>query len=170
MEGKFEIYQSGNSFFSNKKEAIELASKSQLGEFKEGKVTYSIYEAMYLLEKNKVKIIDNKNKSMSVKTLGKKLGKNKKSYLVFKDLRDKGHIVKEGLKFGSDFRVYEKGDRPGKSHAKYLLYAVEGREKLNLRDFCAKARVAHTTNKILLLAVIDSEGDISYYNINWKNN
>ena len=103
---------------------------------------------------------------MNFSDILKKADKN--TYLVFKDLRNKGNILKTGLKFGADFRVYSKGTKPGKSHAKYLLHVIEGKNRLDLKDFCAKARVAHSTNKILLLALVDSEQDISYYEVNWK--
>jgi len=38
---------------------------------------------------------------------------------VYKDLRDKGFIIKPGLKYGADFSVYEKGSRPGDEHSKW---------------------------------------------------
>ncbi len=165
---KFEIYQTGNSFHSNKREAIDLASLSYIGEIKSGKVVYAICEVLYLLEKGKAKLMKN-NKEVSFHELLKKHKSLSTIYEVFRDLRDKGNILKEGLKFGADFRVYSKGDKPGKAHAKYLLYVVSGSKKLSLKDFCAKARIAHSTNKILLMAVVDSENDISYYNISWKS-
>jgi tRNA-intron endonuclease len=166
MSSKFEIYQIGNSFFSNRKEAQDLASKSSFGEIKAGKVLYSIYEALYLLENNKAELLKGKKK-VSLAELLKKASDI--AYSAFKDLRNKGYVVKEGLKFGADFRVYKPGEKPGKAHAKYLLYAVDSKQKLNLADFCAKARIAHSTNKALLLAVIDSEGDVSYYEVSWKS-
>ncbi len=166
MASKFEIYQSGeNNFFSNKKEAIDLASKSSIGELKSGKATYSIYEVLYLLEKKQAELIKG-SKGIKFEQLLSKADNN--IYLVFKDLRDKGYILKEGLKFGADFRVYNKGDKPGKAHAKYLLHVVSAK-KIDTRAFAAKARIAHSTNKILLMAIVDSEEDVSYYEINWKS-
>ena len=162
------IYKSGNSLYSNSSEAISLTSKSSLGEIKQGKVIYSIYEALYLLEIKKAELLDSKLKKISFHELLKKA--NHTLYIVFRNLRNKGNIVKEGLKFGADFRVYKSGEKPGQAHAKYLLYATNSNEKLNLKDFCAKARIAHSTKKILLLAVVDSEEDTSYYEINWKAN
>jgi len=162
---KFTIYQTGNSYFSNQNDAIALASKSFFGEVKEGKVIYSIFEVVYLIEKNKA------NLEAKSKNENKKLNKvkNSKEYLVFKDLRDKGHIVKEGLKFGTNFRVYKQGEVPGKNHARYLLHITESSKSLNLKDFCAKARVSHSTAKTLLLAIIDSQNDVNYYEVSWKN-
>jgi tRNA-intron endonuclease len=170
MPNKFQIYQTGNSFFSNKEEAISLSSESFFGELKAGKIIYSIYEVIYLLEKGKAELIKGKNnKKESVNKLLSKLGKKHIYYIVFKDLRDKGMIVKEGLKFGTDFRVYIRGQKPGKSHAKYLLHISDNKTKINLNDFAAKSRIAHTTNKSLLLAIVDSQEDVNYYEVQWKN-
>ena len=170
MSEKITIYNLGNSFFSNKEEALALASKSFIGEVKDGKVYYSIYETLFLLEKSKALLLDSKEKQISFHSLLKKHSKNHLSYIVFKDLTEKGMIVKEGLKFGTDFRVYNKGEKPGKAHAKYLLHIVDSRDKnINLHNFSAKARIANTTKKILLLAILDSEKDINYYEVNWNS-
>jgi tRNA-intron endonuclease len=159
----FEVYKTGNSFFSNKKEAVALFEQRKLGELKNGKVMYSLFEVLYLLDEKKIEIIECK-KRLSFEGLIKK--DIKKKYVVFKDLRDKGYVLKEGLKFGVDFRVYEKNAyREG--HATYLLYIVE-KSSLDLRDFSAKSRVSHSTNKKLLLAVVDSEEDITYFEVDWK--
>lgn len=161
----FQIYQTGNSFYSNASNAMALASSSSFGEIKEGKVVYSIYEVLYLLEDKKAELIKGKNKIKFSNLLKKS---SPSIYAIFRDLRNKGNILKEGLKFGADFRVYLPGEKPGKNHAKYLLYVVKG-EKINLQDFAAKARIAHSTKKILLLAIVDSEEDTSYYEVNWKS-
>ena len=160
----FPIYQTGSSFHSNSSEAIALASKSSLGEIKSGKVVYSIYEVLYLLEGKKAELL----KGAKIVKFSELLRKASESvYNVFKDLRDKGNVLKEGLKFGADFRVYEKGQSPGKAHSKYLLYVINSK-KIDVLNFAAKARIAHSTNKILLLAIVDGEGDVSYYEVKWK--
>ena len=76
-------------------------------------------------------------------------------YSVFKDLRKRGYIVKTALKFGADFRVYERGVKPGEDHAKWVVYPISEGETLTWYDFAAKNRVAHSTRKKLLLAVVD---------------
>ena len=37
-------------------------------------------------------------------------------FIVYKDLREKGYHIKSGLKYGVEFRVYEKGVRREKGH------------------------------------------------------
>ena len=88
-------------------------------------------------------------------------------YAVFKDLREKGYIVKTALKFGADFRVYPKGVKPGKKHAKWIVFVEHETGKLTWHEFAAKNRVAHSTRKNLLLAIVDEEGDITYYEVRW---
>ncbi len=170
MEEKIKIYEMNNSFYSNSSLAIALNQKSGFGELSNGKVVYSLYEVLYLIETKKAEVISNISKSTVQDLIRKYLKKHKnlmKKYLVFRDLREKGYILKEGLKFGADFRCYEKGQKPGKEHAKYLIL-IPTQDKMNTKEFCSSARVANSTNKILLIALIDSEEDITYFEINWK--
>ena len=93
--------------------------------------------------------------------------KFKTKYIVFKDLRGKGYIVKTALKFGAEFRVYEKGKAVGKEHAKWILFPVSENSQMTWHDFSSKNRVAHSVKKNLLIAIVDEEGDVSYYEVKW---
>jgi tRNA-intron endonuclease len=75
--------------------------------------------------------------------------------------------VKTALKFGADFRVYERGIKPGQDHAKWILYPVNEGGTLTWHDFSAKNRVAHSTRKKLLIGAVDTEGDVTYWQVNW---
>jgi tRNA splicing endonuclease len=44
---------------------------------------------------------------------------------------------------------------------------VNESDKMSWYDFCAKNRVAHSTKKKLLVAVVDGEADVSYFEIGW---
>ena len=44
------------------------------------------------------------------------------SYMVYRDLRSRGYVVREGFGGGIDFRVYERGAY-GKDTAPYLVLA-----------------------------------------------
>ncbi|MBT3691055.1 tRNA-intron lyase, partial [Candidatus Woesearchaeota archaeon] len=39
--------------------------------------------------------------------------------------------------------------------------------KLTWHEFTAKNRVAHSTKKKLLIAIVDHEGKVSYYEVDW---
>jgi tRNA-intron endonuclease len=157
--------------FSNSKEAFDLFEKQRLGEKHGEKILYMLSEALFLVGKKKMEIIE-KRKILPEKKLFRKFQKLDKKfktkYFAFKDLREKGYIVKTALKFGAEFRVYEKGSKIGKHHAKWILYPVSEHEQLTWHDFSAKNRVAHSTKKNLLIAVVDDEGDVSYYEVAWR--
>jgi tRNA-intron endonuclease len=163
-------YLTGESVSSNEQEAFNLHEKSILGEKSGEKIQYSLSEALYLVEKKKMEVFS-KNKKLEFQQLQEKFQKTDKNiqvkYPVFKDLRDKGYIVKTALKFGADFRVYDKGIKPGQDHAKWILYPVKESQKLTWHDFAAKNRIAHSTKKNLLIAIVDEENDVTYYEISW---
>ncbi len=161
----------GESVISTSKEAKDLYSRNRMGEIIRGKVSYSIVEALYLLEKKKI-MISNKKKKLTFNALMKESCEKTKNffsrYSVYSDLRDRGYIVKTALKFGADFRVYEKGVKPGENHALWIVYPVYETDTLTWHEFSAKNRVAHSTHKKLLIGIVDEEGDVTYYEIEWK--
>lgn len=167
---KIKAYIVGEFISSADSEAFSLYEKSRFGEISDDKVQYSTAEAIYLVEKGKIEIFSNKKK-LSKKELIEKFRRIDKriqvKYPVFKDLRDKGYTVKTALKFGADFRVYDKGAKIGEEHAKWIVFADHESQKLTWHEFSAKNRVAHSTKKNLLLAIVDEEGDVSYYEVRW---
>ncbi|MGM5483668.1 MAG: tRNA-intron lyase [Nanobdellota archaeon] len=151
--------------------AKEIYDKSKYGVLLDnGQLQLSFYEGIYLHEKKKITISDRKG-SLELDKLLKKAKRFEKlfltKYMVYKDLRSKGYIVKTALKFGADFRVYDKGIKPGEDHAKWIVYAVPENKVFSWHDFSAKNRVAHSTKKRLLMAVADSENSVTYYEVRW---
>lgn len=167
---KIRAHLIGNKVSSNSEEAFYLNEKSSFGESVGEKIIYSFPESLYLLEKKKMEIIFQRKK-LSHKTFLEKLHRKDKriqtKYSVFKNLREKGYVVKTALKFGADFRVYEKNSSAEKSHAKWIIFADHESKKMSWHEFSAKNRVAHSTKKKLLLAIVDEEDDVSYYEVSW---
>ncbi len=167
---KIKAHVIGEIISSNTSEAKTLYKKSCFGEPVGEKIQYSLSETLFLVEKGKMKIFS-RNKEILKKELMKKFKRIDKKiqikYPVFKDLRERGYIVKTALKFGAEFRVYDKGTKPGKKHAKWIVFADHESKRLTWHEFSAKNRVAHSTKKNLLLAILDEEGDISYYEVRW---
>ena len=163
-------YLAGEIISTNDSLAHSLYKKSWFGEPTGDKIRYSFSEALYLLEKGKIEILF-KNKKISFKDLLKKLERKDTKislkYTIFKNLRNRGYIPKTALKFGADFRIYEKGAKLRNKHAKWLLFAEHESKKLSWHDFSAKNRVAHSTRKNLLIAIVDEEDKITYYEVSW---
>ena len=152
---------------SNSKEAQNLFATKKFGERSGEKIFYSLSEALFLVQDKKMEIEDYKNKVLSENEILRKFEridkKFKNKFIVFKDLRKKGYIVKTALKFGAEFRVYEKR----KNHSKWILFPVSENKSITWQDFSAKNRVAHSTKKNLLIAIVDEETKVSYYEIRW---
>ncbi len=167
------VLEGENIVTENSDDARELYNQSRYGSMLEnGRVQLSLFEGVYLAEKIKLIVLDGKNKELP---FGKLASKAKKMipnfwirYHVFKDLRNRGYIVKTALKFGADFRVYDRGVKPGEDHAKWVVYPVHEGNSLTWYEFAAKNRVAHSTKKRLLIGVVDDEGDCSYWEVAWK--
>ncbi|MFW5865530.1 MAG: tRNA-intron lyase [Nanoarchaeota archaeon] len=152
--------------------ARELNNKGSFGTtLEDGKIQLSLTEALYLFEKNKLIIIDGNNKPLDFEQFVRKASRVEPNYwiryAVYKDLRDRGYVVKTALKFGADFRVYDRGIKPGQDHARWIVYPVHEGERYTWFDFAAKNRVAHSTKKRLLMGVVDDENDVTYWEIKW---
>ena len=156
---------------SNTTEAQNLFSISRFGEKFGEKILYSLPEAFFLSQDKKMEILNHQGKTLSQKEILKKFEridkKFKTKYIVFKDLRKKGYVVKTALKFGAEFRVYEKNKKVGRTHSKWILFPVSENTQMTWQDFAAKNRVAHSTKKRLLMGIVDDENDVTYYEIKW---
>ena len=164
-------YLTGNKIYSLSEDAFNLYEKSRFGEKKKNKIEYFNAEALFLVSEGKMEVFSGKKKVSEEKLLKKLRRSDKKietKLEVFSDLRKKGYIVKTGLKFGAEFRVYEKGIKPGEDHARWILFCVSENEMISWHDFSAKNRIAHSTNKNLLIGIVDEEGDVTYYEVRWE--
>lgn len=152
-------------------DARELFNQSRYGNMKKSKLNLSLIEGLYLLEKEKLEVYDGRKHKLTFEEYMKKATKQEPNFLVryqvYKDLRGRGYIVKTALKFGADFRVYDRGIKPGEDHAKWVVYPVHEGSTLTWYEFAAKNRVAHSTKKRLLLGVVDDEGDVSFWECRW---
>lgn len=152
-------------------QARDINNQSQFGTIVNKKVELSLLEAMYLLEKKKIVVRDKRKKEISEEGFMKKARAYDPHfdvrYTVFRDIRSRGYLVKTALKFGADFRVYDRGVKPGEDHAKWIVYPVHESSGMTWHEFSAKNRVAHSTKKRLMVGVVDDEGDVTFYEIRW---
>lgn len=165
-----EAHLIGNTLTSNSKKAYSYSKQTSFGEHVEDKIKYLLTEGLFLVQNGKMDIYQN-NKLLTIEEIMKKFTKLDKKfptkYTVFKDLRMKGYVLKTALKFGAEFRAYEKGKKPGKEHSKWIIFTDHESNKITWQEFAAKNRVAHSTKKHVLLAIVDEEDQITYYEITW---
>jgi len=153
------------------KKAVPLSEKSHYGRYNQEELELSLIEALYLQEKGKINIVDRENQGNPISFQEiKKIIQNEGlfyRYIVYRDLRNRGYIVKTGFKYGSEFRLYERGKSPVNGHSDYVVRVLTENQKISVLNFSSYVRVAHGVNKKLLLAVVDDEKDITYYNVEW---
>lgn len=142
----------------------ELFNKFFYGSYKDGIVTLSIIEALYLMELGVLDVYEH-NKRLNEDDL-KKIGENldpnfDRRYEVYKDLKNRGFVVKTGFKFGSDFRVYDivrdVNDLP---HSKYLVTIVDDK-RLYMYEIARAVRLAQSVKKKMIF-VYKNNGENKY--------
>jgi tRNA-intron endonuclease len=148
---------------------MEDLEKRGYGERDGSHVLLSPEEALYLNEKQELKVESEREKALGYKELMKHFTKFDKDfprkYLVFRDLKNRGFCVKTGFKFGSHYRVYARGEKPGSGHAVWLIHCIPEEFVCDFSDISRAVRLAQNVRKKMIYAVLDKEGDITYYKI-----
>ncbi len=117
-------------------------------------------EALYLIHRNRIEIpgYDFERLLSAFTTEPNFL----RSYLVYRDLRERGYAVQTGP---HDFRVFRRGERPGTGQSKYMVRVLSERDMIDfgvlVREFSASAHM----RKQHVLAVVDDENELTYYEI-----
>ncbi len=89
-------------------------------------------------------------------------------FLIYRDLRNRGYVVKDGFGFGSDFRVYERGHF-GEKGAKFLIFGLNEGQQEKMGNLQKKIEEITQMGKEPIIAVIDRRGEVIYYKINRMN-
>jgi tRNA-intron endonuclease, archaea type len=143
----------------------QLRSKG-FGENENSEYILSYCEALYLAFTNKLVIKNKKDIRIGFEQLIKKMLKHDPSvftrFLVYRDLRSRGYVVKDGFGFGIDFRVYERGEYQKKA-SKYLVYALNEGINLKIEDLNDLVDQTAKMGKNSVLAVIERRGEVIYY-------
>ena len=130
-----------------------------------------LIEGYYLVSEKKLAIRDSiSGKAISKKRLVEKCESEymlfKEKFLVYKELRSRGYIVTPGIKFGSDFAVYEQG--PGIDHAPYIIQVMVPQANLTATGIVLAGRLATTVKKKFLIAVVNySQEDVEFLSFEW---
>lgn len=155
----------------SEREASQIHQRGAVGKpLSGGRLQLAPVETLYLLDAGKIRVFDEESQGeVEFGELSSKLAEEDPvlmlKYRVYKDLRSRGLVVKTGLKYGSHFRVYERGEKPGSDHAPYLVHAISENAELTPPDLARAVRLAHGVRKKMIFAVVDDEGDVTYYSV-----
>ena len=141
------------------------------GEFEKNKFYLKSFESLYLLYTGALTLFKGKKK-VGFDSLIQICKKNDEGiltkFLVYRDLRTRGYTFKDGFGFGSDFRVYSKGDF-GEKGAKFLVFGLSEGKQEKIGKFQKKIEEIIKMGKEPIIAVIERRGEIIYYKITRMN-
>jgi tRNA-intron endonuclease len=156
---------------SDKRYADEL-SRRGYGVIEKKGLMLTFYEALYLIGKAMLEVTDENGEKTSFRKLlqcYEMVNKNAWAcYMVFRDLRSRGYVVREGFGHGVDFRVYERGDY-SRDTAKYLMVSVQEGKPIAVETLSRALTQSMSLKKELVLAVMNRRGEIVYYSVSELN-
>ncbi|MGE5533547.1 MAG: tRNA-intron lyase [Bacillota bacterium] len=130
--------------------------------------TLTFYESLYLLEKGMLEVRDKRDKAVDFQSLLHRYEVQNDNawanYLVYRDLRSRGYVVREGFGGGIDFRIYERGTY-GKDIAPFLIMGTQEGKPLPVNDLADALKKCKSQKKELILAVINRRGEIVHYSV-----
>jgi tRNA-intron endonuclease len=150
---------------------VDTKSQDQLrnkgyGDKEDNNYLLETYEALYLLYLNKL-VINNGSMDNFGSLLKHVLKYDKEivtRFLVYRDLRSRGYVVKEGFGFGTDFRVYERGEYE-KKRAKYVVFCINEGVNVKVGELSKNVREIETMGKNAIAAVVERRGEVIYYKL-----
>ena len=161
---------SDQTCISDKSMIHELEQKGY-GEIENKKLFLQEFETLYLLYTKKLILKKGKKyfdfdsfMNLCQKTNSEILTK----FLIYRDLRNRGYVVKDGFGFGSDFRVYERGHF-GEKGAKFLIFGLNEGQQEKIGTLQNNIVEITEMGKEPIIAVIERRGEVIYYKINKMN-
>lgn len=153
----------------SEKEGIQNLSTRGYGTPENENLLLSFFEALFLVSKEILEVSDEKiGKSVSFQDLFERFHVTDKDawvkYLVYRDLRSRGYVVREGFGLGIDFRVYERGEF-GKEIATYLIFVIQEGQPVLIEELARALNYVLNLKKKLVLAVINRRGEVVYYSV-----
>ncbi len=140
----------------------------QLGD----RLELSLVEALILLKRGRIRVLKDNSPISFEELYNHAVSIDRRMphrYRVYEDLRERGLVVRTGFKFGCDFRVYErgvqlkKGPKSAKEHTKWIVFAVPEDYTCSFQELSRAVRLAHNIRARMLWAIVDNEGDCTYY-------
>ena len=138
------------------------------GEKQDSEYILQTYEALYLIHTNRLVLNTKKVKCIDFESFFNITLRHDREiltkFLIYRDLRSRGYVAKEGFGFGVDFRVYERGEFE-KKPAKYVVFGINEGIQVEATDFSEALDQIIKMGKNAVVAVIERRGEITYYKV-----
>jgi tRNA-intron endonuclease len=162
----------GGTVFVERSEKFGELEQVGYGEREGKKLVLKDYEALFLIHTKRLLLKDEKGKEVSFEKFAEaSQGRSRESwtkFIIYRDLRTRGYVVKEGFGFGTDLRVYERGDFPDKA-AKFVVFALDEGTRRKVEELNESVRQIIKMGKEAIVAVIERRGEVIYYRVGRAN-
>ena len=137
------------------------------GVFENRRLLLTPCEALYLLERERIEVLDEKEAEMSLDELLSRLSSRDERlwtrYLIYRDLRMRGYVVKE-VEGEDSFLVYERGAYH-KASPSYEVYPLWEGSPQPIERLVEALERAEEEGKTMKIAVVDRRGEVIYYTV-----
>lgn len=129
-----------------------------------------LMEGYYLVRKKKLKVQDRDGNPIKAENLERACSDSYTDFgakfLVYSILKEAGYVVAPGIKFGTDFAVYEHG--PGIDHAPYIIQVEKAGNAITATDMVRSGRLATTVRKQFIIAVVHEDtAKVEFLSFDW---
>lgn len=129
----------------------------------------NILEALLLIERSRINIFDENNNEMTAEQILSIASEEDPriwvKYLVYRDLRQRGYMVRLGYGDGIDFRVYPRGSSKSEAIAKYFIFILDEGSSIQLQNLDQITQQTLNARKKLIIVTLDRLGDPTYYHL-----
>jgi tRNA-intron endonuclease len=159
----------GTVRFDDPVEASSVYAKGFFGTPQsEGGLTLDRYESVYLAEMERVVAGDARAARVPWPTIYRRAVRAEPGfavrYLVFRDLRQRGYVVRSSGPPVA-FTVLPRGGVLHKTPSRFWVEALSERDAFDLARLFDLAERAQSAKKLLLVALVDEESDLTYYRL-----
>jgi tRNA-intron endonuclease len=161
----------GLVFPEREEDAKMLESKGFGKRSDDGKFELKDYEVLYLMYTGKLNLFKGGEKVDFDDFVSFCEGRDENAwtrFLIFRDLRSRGYVVREGFGFPIDFRVYERGDYGDKA-AKYVVFGLIEGKTMTVSELRKYVEEMSVMGKEAVICVVERRGEVIYYKVGkWR--
>jgi tRNA-intron endonuclease len=139
---------------------VSLHEQGGFGRMERGGLRLSPEEALYLVHREKVEV-----GGYSFETLLAAFADRPgifRSFLVYRDIRERGYAVQPGV---GHYRLFRRGERPGTGRSRLLVRVLSERDLVDFEVIRSEVETSDNMRKDHVLAVVDDEGELTYYGV-----
>ena len=137
-----------------------LHEQGGFGRMERGGLRLSPEEALYLVHRQKLEV-EGYPFDRLLSALSERPGLFR-SYLVYRDLRERGYAVQPGVGL---YRLFRRGERPGTGRSRLLVRVLSERDLVDFEVIRGEVETSDHMRKDHVLAVVDDEGELTYYGV-----